>query len=104
MHKYPKSVHNLHGCVLASCKYLRLLYTAKNPIIKMGKKLVASKDLPMGHCLRMEDLAIKSPGDGLPPYEIDKIIGRVTLKELRQDEDVHFDLLNGAQGWKEASS
>jgi len=37
------------------------------PIMKMGKKLVAACDLPVGHVFKPEDIAIKSPGDGLPP-------------------------------------
>jgi N-acetylneuraminate synthase/sialic acid synthase len=54
--------------------------------------------------LRREDLALKSPGDGLPPYEIEKVIGRVTLKPLSEDDDITFDVLNGAQEWSEAAA
>ena len=43
------------------------------PIVKMGKKLVAARDLPAGHVLPREDVAMKSPGDGLPPYELDRV-------------------------------
>ena len=43
------------------------------PIIKMAKKLVAARDLPAGHTLTEADIAIKSPGDGLPPYELDRV-------------------------------
>ena len=45
-------------------------------MMKMGKKLVAARDLPAGHVLREEDIAAKSPGDGLPPYELDRLLGR----------------------------
>jgi len=38
-----------------------------DPIVKMSKKLVAARDLPAGHRLTHSDIAIKSPGDGLPP-------------------------------------
>ena len=75
-----------------------------NPIIKMGKKIVAARDLPAGYTLRREDLALKSPGDGLPPYEMEKVIGRVTLQPLSEDDDIAFDVLNGAQDWSEAAS
>jgi N-acetylneuraminate synthase/sialic acid synthase len=73
----------------------RVYETEVSPIIKMGKKLVAAKDLPAGHAIQQEDLAIKCPGDGLPPYEIDKVIGRVTVKPISVDEDITFDVLNG---------
>jgi N-acetylneuraminate synthase/sialic acid synthase len=75
-----------------------------NPIIKMGKKIVAARDLPAGYTLRREDLALKSPGDGLPPYELEKVIGRVTLQPLSEDDDISFDVLNGSQEWPEAAA
>lgn len=71
------------------------------PLVKMGKKLVVARDLPQGHTLRPEDIAIKSPGDGLPPYEIDKVIGRVTCQPLKADDDILFEVLNGAEYWQE---
>ena len=43
----------------------------------MGKKLVAARDLELGHVLTSADIAIKSPADGgLPPYELDRLVGR----------------------------
>ena len=74
------------------------------PITKMGKKLVAAKDLAAGCTIRREDIAIKSPGDGLHPYEIDKVIGRVTRQPLKADDDINFEVLNGAEGWSEVAS
>lgn len=74
------------------------------PIIKMGKKLVAARDLPPDHTIRREDIAIKSPGDGLQPYEIDKVIGRVTRQNIRADEDITFEVLNGAENWARVAS
>ena len=63
------------------------------PIVKMSKKLVAALDLPGGHKLTLSDVAIKSPGDGLPPYELDNVIGRTLKISLLEDEDIHFDIL-----------
>jgi N-acetylneuraminate synthase/sialic acid synthase len=80
----------------------RVYETEISPIIKMGKKLVAAKDLPASHSIRPEDIAIKSPGDGMPPYELDKVIGRITMVELKADQDITFEVLNGAQNWAEA--
>ena len=56
--------------------------------LKMGKKLVAARDLPAGHLLTSEDIALKSPGDGLPPYELEKILGKVLTKALKVDESI----------------
>ncbi len=70
----------------------------KDPITKMRKKLVAARDLPAGHTITRADIALKSPGDGLPPYELDKVIGRVTLRPLAEDENITFEVL---KGWQE---
>jgi sialic acid synthase len=74
------------------------------PITKMGKKMVAARDLPAGYMIRREDIAIKSPGDGLPPYEIDKVIGRVTRQAIKEDDDINYEMLNGSESLAEAVS
>lgn len=56
------------------------------PIKKMSKKLVASRDLPAGHILTPEDIALKSPGDGLRPYMFDTMVGRRLIKDLKADD------------------
>lgn len=61
------------------------------PISKMSKKLVASRDLPSGHVLTGADIAIKSPGDGLPPYEFDNILGKTLKRPLAEDDDILFE-------------
>ncbi len=93
---FRKMVRDLRRVRVALGDGIKRVYeTEINPIIKMGKKLVAAKNLPAGHAIQSEDLAIKCPGDGLPPYEIDKVIGRVTVKPISVDEDITFDVLNG---------
>ncbi len=54
--------------------------------------------------IRREDIAIKSPGDGLPPYEIDKVIGRVTRAAMQEDDDITYEALNGSENLAEAVS
>ena len=54
----------------------------------MSKKLVAGCSLPAGHVLSEADIAIKSPGDGLPPYELYKVLGKSLKRPLAEDEDV----------------
>ena len=64
------------------------------PMHKMGKKLVAARALPEGHVLTEEDIAIKSPGDGLPPYEMGAILGRKALRPIAEDENLLFENLS----------
>lgn len=61
------------------------------PISKMSKKLVAKMNLPAGHALTGADVAIKSPGDGLPPYELDHILGKTLKRPLAEDDDIMFE-------------
>jgi N-acetylneuraminate synthase/sialic acid synthase len=64
------------------------------PAKKMGKKLVAARDLPAGHVLAREDLLLKSPGDGLPPYELDRVVGRALRHPVTTDTTLTFELLD----------
>ena len=69
----------------------RVLPNEVGPISKMSKKLVAGRDLPAGHALTEADVAIKSPGDGMPPYEYDNILGRTLKRPLAEDESIMFE-------------
>jgi N-acetylneuraminate synthase/sialic acid synthase len=71
----------------------RVLPSEVGPITKMGKKLVAARNLPAGHFLRLEDVAIKSPGGGLPPYELENVIGKTLKHPLSEDDDILFENL-----------
>jgi sialic acid synthase len=63
---------------------------------KMGKKLVAARSLPAGHVLTEQDLAYKSPGDGLWPYQAPEVLGRALTRSLDEDEALSLDLLSDA--------
>jgi N-acetylneuraminate synthase/sialic acid synthase len=70
----------------------RPLPSEERPLAKMGKKLVAARDLPAGHVLGPGDLEAKSPADGgLPPYELDRLLGRRLLRPLAFEESVTFE-------------
>ena len=62
------------------------------PLEKMGKKLVAARDLELGRVLTAEDIAIRSPADGgLPPYELDRLIGRRLRRAVTFEDFITFD-------------
>ncbi|WP_229789399.1 N-acetylneuraminate synthase family protein [Pilimelia terevasa] len=60
---------------------------------KMGKKLVAARDLPAGHLVTAEDVACKSPGDGMKPYQLDEVVGLRLRTPLPADGAFDADLL-----------
>jgi N-acetylneuraminate synthase len=50
------------------------------------KSLLAARDLPEGHVLRLEDIAVKRPGDGLSPMSLWDMLGRVTTRAVAEGE------------------
>lgn len=71
----------------------RVLPGEEGAMTKMGKTLVAARDLPAGHLLTAADIAVKSPGGGLPPYELDRLLGRRLSQALRADDMIRFEHL-----------
>ncbi len=60
------------------------------PLYKMAKKLVAARNLPIGHVLTEADLVAKAPNDGLPPYEIEALLNKRLKRALKEDEAIQF--------------
>ena len=71
----------------------KIYESERAPIIKMGKSLVVAHDLPVGHVLTAADVVMKSPGGGIPPYELGAVLGMVTTKALHEDDFLSFDVL-----------
>jgi sialic acid synthase len=84
----------------------RRLPSEERPLEKMGKKLVAARDLPAGHVFAPGDLVAKSPADGgLPPYELDRLLGRRLLRPLSFEDAVteeHLELAGELAARREA--
>jgi N-acetylneuraminate synthase/sialic acid synthase len=72
----------------------RPLASEEPALKKMGKMLVAARDLAAGHVLAEGDVVARSPADGgLPPYELDELLGRSLSRALREDEAIAYDAL-----------
>jgi len=59
------------------------------------RSLVAARDLPVGHVLQREDLAIKRPAFGLPTAELSTVIGKPLSKALPEDDFLTWEHLLG---------
>jgi sialic acid synthase len=76
----------------------RRLQSEERPLQKMGKQLVAARALPAGHVLAVGDLVAKSPADGgLPPYELEGLVGRTLARGLTAEQAVAIDDLVPAE-------
>ena len=71
----------------------RMFPSEAEPAVKMGKKLVAARELPAGHVLTEADVEARSPGDGLPPYELDRIVGRALRRPVTAETTLTLELL-----------
>jgi len=90
MRRLVRDLHRVPAALGDSEK--RPLPIEADPLEKMGKKLVAARGLELGHVLAAEDLAIKSPADGgLPPYELDRLVGRRLRRPIAFEDFVTFD-------------
>ncbi len=65
----------------------------KPALSKMGKSLYAARALPAGHKVAEADVAIKSPGGGLPPWQLDRMIGAKLRRAVAEDELFSADSL-----------
>jgi N-acetylneuraminate synthase/sialic acid synthase len=89
-----KLVRDLKRTRMALGDGIKKMYPAEvDPMKKMGKMLVATGDLPAGHCLREEDISAKSPGEGIPPYDFDRLLGRSLRHPVDRDTPFTWELL-----------
>ncbi len=86
-----KMVRDLRRLRLALGDGQKVMYPSEEaPITKMGKSLVAQSNLEKGHVLTIDDIAMKSPGDGLPPYELDNVLGKELIQAVSEDLQFSF--------------
>lgn len=57
------------------------------------KSLYFSRDLPGGHVLRRTDVAIKRPGNGMPPADISRVVGSQLHRSAKGDTMITKDQL-----------
>lgn len=90
-------VRDLRRCRVALGDGVKQQYESeKKPLYKMAKKLVAAFDLPAGVVLTTENIAIKTPNDGVPPYNMDDFLGRRLARPVKEDENLTYEALADA--------
>lgn len=67
---------------------------AEAEMYRLGRRsVVAARDLPAGHVVAREDVAVKRPGYGIPVHELDALVGRTTTRAHEADEVLTWDEL-----------
>ena len=52
----------------------------------LAKSLVANRDIKAGETLTAEMITVKGPGQGLSPQRYTELVGRKTVREIKEDE------------------
>jgi len=91
MRKLVRNLRRVHIALGDGIK--RVAPSEVEPMAKMGKKLVAAHSLAVGHVLVEKDIAMKSPGGGLHPYEMENVIGKTVKQHLNEDDAILFENL-----------
>lgn len=55
------------------------------------KSLIAAHDIPAGKKITVDDVAIKRPGTGIPPKEIERILNRSMKKKILKDSVLRWE-------------
>lgn len=71
----------------------RTYASEEQPLLKMAKKLVAAADLDEGHVLEPQDIAVKSPGDGICPSKFDELVGTRLRCAVQRDEGFSLEMI-----------
>jgi N-acetylneuraminate synthase/sialic acid synthase len=89
-----KMVRDLNRAAVALGDGVKKVYeTELAPLRKMGKMIVASKNLPIGHLITETDLEFRSPSDGLSPELYEEIIGKIIKSPVNQYAPIQYDNL-----------
>jgi sialic acid synthase SpsE len=74
---------------------VKRIYDEELPIRrKLGKSVTAKRDMSKGTVLTKDELTMKSPGTGLPGYELDHFVGRVAQADIAKDYQFSVDELD----------
>ena len=56
------------------------------PIRKMAKAVYLNEAVPKHYTIQRKDLCLLSPADGIPPYELEWLIGKKALRDIKRQE------------------
>jgi len=76
-----------------------VLEQEKSAIEKMGKSIWPARSIKAGEVLTEENLSLKTPAGGMPPYLIEEVIGKVTLNDLSTTSPLEASDLEQTEIW-----
>jgi sialic acid synthase len=64
------------------------------PLRKMSKMIVAKFDLPDQHVIAVEDIEFRSPAEGVPPSQVNLILGKSLKNFVQKGNPITFEDIN----------
>jgi len=93
-HDLQQLVHNLERIHAAEgTDEKKWLPVEQKGYYKMAKGIYATRQLDKGDIVQIDDVVIKSPADGLEPYHLEEILGKIVDKPLLPEEPITADML-----------
>lgn len=90
-----KLVNACHNVYRAMGKRERILLDGEyGQRLKMRRSLVATRDLKCGDIITEADLESKRPGDGIPPNQLEEIIGKTVKNDIPKGYLIKIEFLN----------
>ena len=84
-----KMVRDLNRAAVAIGSGEKVIYEEEiAPIRKMGKMIVAARDLPSGHVITEVDIEFRSPASGLSPANAHRILGKILKSPVSQFQSI----------------
>lgn len=65
----------------------------RNNARKFQRRIVANGKLKAGDLITTDNVKFQRPGGGLPPYELERIVGWVVIKDLDDEDVLTWDVL-----------
>ena len=87
-------ISNIRIAEKTTGKEIKIITKSEKNIKKpMQKSIVVNKDLKKFHKITINDLTTMRPGNGIIPYDVDKVIGKKLLKELNKFDQIKFKFI-----------
>ena len=92
---FSKMIRDIKRASIAKGDWVKKIYKSEyEPLRKMATSIRASKDLQKGHKLTIDDIQYMAPDDGLPPSQLENVVGKELKSDLKVESNILLDNLN----------
>ncbi len=73
-------------------------HVSELPMLLLRRSIVAIREIPAGSRIEPEDVAVLRPAIGLPPSELETVLGATVRKHISRGEGISWDALGMTNG------